>query len=294
MREFEFIEYLKKLSPALPQGIGDDAALLGNLLIAKDLMTEGIHFLETEPIDYIMDRLFTANLSDLAAMGAKQEGVCVLLGLVMPKEIKRKSLLAAIENTCEKYKITLIGGDTCHGDSLTLSLTAIGTKGKNVLTRAGASAGDLLFLSRTVGMSALDLEKRLSGASDYSYRPPAEVSLGALLGETEAVTSCIDISDGLGRDLSHIAKSSAVRINLHGKDLPLCKDIEADDALCSGEEYALAFTVKSEYAKELRERVRQELGRDIFLIGEVIAGQGVYLTEEAGMMREISSFGYEH
>lgn len=303
MKEFQFIDSLKRLSPfSPPGGIGDDAALFKNTLIAKDIMAEGVHFLDNEPLDDVVDRLFASNVSDICAMGGRRGGYAALLGLAVPEYVNKEALVRAVEKACSKYSVRLIGGDTTSARrDLFMSLTIIGMPGKYVLCRSGAKSGDLIYLSRALGASKYILECRLGGqkpvagiTTDFS----PEDKIGELLGSIDGVTACIDISDGLGADLRHIADASKVGLRLYYERIPPCdlpfdteKSIEY--ALSSGEEYALAFTVNRDLAPLLVNTVFEKTGRHLHLVGEVYKGQGVRL-EHGSQSRDIARMGYEH
>jgi thiamine-monophosphate kinase len=307
MKEFEFIKTLSRLKyyniTENDLTIGDDAALLGNHLIAKDIIVSDIHFKRDAGMEKILFKLITSNVSDIAAMGGKPP-FYGLLGLSVDGEIDLKQFTDALSNVLDFYKIDLIGGDTTGSKSgVFLSFTIIGNKNKYLLKRSGAKPGDILYLSRPVGLSLISLEKELNIINHpidphYHYKQRAEVDLGLTLGSLGYVTSCIDISDGLGRDLSHIAKSSNVNILVNEKLLHTThlKDFDIIDPLkyilSSGEEYALAFTIDRNYEKDF-EKIIQSFP-DIHRIGHIKEGSGVLLQKSDGKLIDISSLGWEH
>jgi len=291
-KEFSLIERLTLLldNGGVTLGVGDDAALFGDTLAAKDIMAEGVHFTKGAPFLNIMRKLVTANVSDIAAMGGVAE--YALLGIAIPegRDIDPEDIVRPFSS----YGVKLIGGDTTSSkDSLFLSVTIIGHRGRHLLTRSGAKPGDLLYLSRPVGRVRQALEAELSGADDFNhYLVRAETQLGSLLGETGCASSCIDISDGLGRDASHIADKSGVKIVVEEQRLPL-EDLhgvenKAEYAVCSGEEFALLFTIPPEKQAEF-----DMMSPKSYRIGRVENGSGVYL-EKNSVQKDISSCGYEH
>src|SRR5918994_7760070 len=166
--EFEFIA--RRLRPlATASGalrLTDDAALLDptpgrQLVLAKDAMVAGVHFLPDDPPAQIAQKLVRVNLSDLAAMGAAPLGY--LLALARSREISDGWLaefcagLAADNGT---FGIALLGGDTVSTPGpLKLSLTAIGEVPKGAaLLRSGAKPGDDVWVSGTLGDATLGLE----------------------------------------------------------------------------------------------------------------------------------------
>lgn len=271
-------------------GVGDDAALFGDILIAKDIMAEGVHFTAGAPFLHVMRKIVTANVSDIAAMGGTAQ--YALLGIAVPKgyEVTPEDIIKPFD----MYGVKLIGGDTTSSkDSLFISVTVVGKAGEHVLTRSGAKPGDLLYLSRPVGRVRELLEQELAGGDTYNhYLVKAETELGDLLGRTGLASSCIDISDGLGRDASHIADSSGVRIVVESDRIPAGHLSDKKDpveyALSSGEEFALLFTVPAYKEKELEAAAPKAI-----LIGRVEKGSGVFL-ETSGGLKNISDSGYEH
>lgn len=303
MDEFEFINKLKKKPEKDILSIGDDAAYAEGLLIAKDLLVENVHFLPSTPIKFVIKKLFVSNISDICAMGGYPE-YC-LLGISIPSGYPyMDELISSINEMTEKYNICLIGGDTTSSLSgLFLSLTVIGKSYKDVLKRSGAKPGDLVYLSRPVGLSRLSLEKEL-GVREWNINPylhynnEPEIELGRLLGNSGMVTSCIDISDGLGRDALHVAEMSRVKIIIHEDmlDTTIFNDFDLSDkikyAISSGEEFALMFTVNSEMKENFSHLTYQFKDR-IREIGVVAEGSGVFLKRR-NMFIDISKWGFEH
>ncbi|MBC7196059.1 MAG: thiamine-phosphate kinase [Deferribacterales bacterium] len=303
MGEFDFIERLKRAPKEDVLSIGDDAAFFDGYLVAKDMLIENIHFLPTTPIEMVIKKLFVSNISDICAMGGYPK-YC-LLGISIPdKYTFLDNIVIAINKMTENYNIELIGGDTTKSRSdIFLSLTVIGKPYKNLLKRSGARPGDLVYLSRPVGLSKVSLEKELE-VVDFNvdpylhYKNEPELKLSKYLSESSFVSSCIDISDGLGRDASHISKQSGVRIIVEQNKLDisifngLSLENPIDYIISSGEEFALLFTVKSENNEEF-ESVCREKFPDVKSIGYVTEGEGVYL-KDSSLMRNISDSGFEH
>lgn len=306
MKEFDFIKQLDSTLPpsTIELSIGDDAACFDQTLVSKDLMVEGVHFTDSAPIADIIFKLFTSNVSDIAAMGGTAEHV--LLGISLPpNRYDESALVQAVQFAADYYQVNVIGGDTTSSkDSAFFSLTVIGRRGRDLLTRSGAKPGDRIFISRPLGFAQLGLMQELTdidhGLEPYAhYRLTAEKKLGALLGESGAVTSCIDISDGLGSEACHLAVSSGVTLRLMKPMLPLDELISYSDDpldLCigSGEEYALLFTVKETEANALMASIRTQLGIDIIEIGSVVKGAAVAVLSDGISEEPLIAKGYEH
>ncbi len=112
-----------------------------------------------------------------------------------------------------------------------------------------------------------------------------------------------DLSDGLATDLAHICAESGVGAVVAAERIPLspllrkaaetCGQSPLEWALAGWEDYQLLFTAGEQQVAPLRKLVGEKTGRELFAVGRIIEGQGVFL-EEAGQRREISYRGYEH
>lgn len=303
--ELSFIASLRQSlkKPRILLPIGDDAAAFDKFVITKDVIVENIHFTRKASVKDIIFKLFTSNVSDIAAMGAKPL-YCLFAISMPPEQFKQKDIIDALVFAQNYYKITIIGGDTTSSKSdLFLSLTLIGRKNKYLLTRAGAKPGDLLFLSRPLGLALLSLEneiteKKFDIEEFYHYRIIAESSLGTLLGSLKGVNACIDISDGLGVDSQHLAMESNVKIEINEELLPIkhLLKFKVDNLkylLNSGEEYALLFTIDPQFKDSIINEINNKLGRMPFHIGYVKNGSGSYLKKD-NRLDDISRMGYVH
>src|SRR6187549_4256175 len=94
----------------LVQGIEDDTAQVAGAVVTQDALVEGVHF----RLDWITwrdlgFRAAAVNLSDLAASGAKPDGLLVTLGA--PAETEVRKVLELYEGIAET-KVPVLGGDT--------------------------------------------------------------------------------------------------------------------------------------------------------------------------------------
>ncbi|MGQ3045126.1 MAG: AIR synthase related protein, partial [Brevundimonas aurantiaca] len=76
--EFETIRRLfaPLAHPEYARGLMDDVAVLPSrsgfdLVLTKDAVVEGVHFLANDPLDTVAQKLLRVNLSDLVAKGAE-------------------------------------------------------------------------------------------------------------------------------------------------------------------------------------------------------------------------------
>src|SRR5499427_4704704 len=143
-------------------GIGDDAALLsfgaGNDLVAKtDTLVEGVHFPHGSPPASIGHRALAVNLSDLAAMGARPAWALLALTLPQADETWLEEFATGLGDLARAHDVALVGGDTTRGPlCITVQLLGCVPCGA-ALSRGGARAGDVLFVSGTCGDAAAGL-----------------------------------------------------------------------------------------------------------------------------------------
>jgi thiamine-monophosphate kinase len=314
--EFEFIARRLRPLATAPGALNliDDAALLDpaqgqQLVLTKDAMVAGVHFLEGDPPGQIAQKLVRVNLSDLAAMGAAPLGY--LLALARPKEIADEWLAefcAGLAADNAAFGIALLGGDTVSTPGpLTLSLTAIGEVPKGAaLLRSGTKPGDDVWVSGTLGDAALGL-KVLRGELEVPedarahlierYRlPRPRLALGEAL--RGIASAAIDISDGLVADLGHILEASAVGAELRADQLPLsaaARDVPGarDSALAGGDDYELLFTAPDERRAEIAALARR-LDLPLTRISEIRGGADLSILDAKGQAIEPASKGWQH
>jgi thiamine-monophosphate kinase len=250
----------------LAQGIENDAAQLdGDLVVTQDALVEGVHF----RLDWIgwRDLGFRAaavNLSDLAASGATPEALVVTLAA--PADTELAQVVELYEGIAE-VGVPVVGGDTTRGDSLMLSVTAIG-RSERVPGRAGARPGDTLVVTGVLGAAGAAFRR---GAH---IRPPIRLEEGRLLAAT--AHALMDVSDGLAVDAARIAERSGVRLEIDLDRVPLAEGAELVD-LGFGEDYELLAVGPD--------------ARGFHEIGLCVAGSGVGLLHEGA---KIELGGWQH
>ncbi|MGO9379712.1 MAG: thiamine-phosphate kinase [Dissulfurispiraceae bacterium] len=150
-------------------GIGDDAAVIAprhkKIIVTTDMMNEGVHFdLDYTSPFHLGFKLVSVNVSDIMAMGGVARYLFINLALTRDVDDDFfKKLYDGIEHALCLYGVQLLGGDLCSAMNDTVfSATVIG-EGEKIITRAGASVGDKIYITSSTGDSALGLEilKRL-------------------------------------------------------------------------------------------------------------------------------------
>ena len=148
-------------------GIGDDCAAIeipgpDYLLWTVDTLVEGVHFdLAYTTLAQLGWKSLTVNLSDIAAMGGDPGSA--LLSLGWPPDRDRSLALAfaaGLAQAAREYGVAVIGGDTVASPGgLIVTVTLTGrVPADQMLRRAGAGVGDLIFVTGPLGEAAAGLK----------------------------------------------------------------------------------------------------------------------------------------
>ncbi len=319
--EFQLIERIRQRATnraGVWRGIGDDAAVLSlpeghHLLTSTDMLIEGVHFRRDWTNGKALGHKAVAvNLSDIAAMGGCPR--FLYLGLACPGEADLDEITAFLEGALEeagKFDVTLVGGDTCRSPGpWIISVTVEGSAwAGQEIGRNGASPGDVIMVSGTLGDSALALRMLSSGQalpeelSQRHHRPIARVELGRRLGQQQLATAMIDISDGLAGDLEHILQASEVDGLVMEDSIPRSQAFQdqvkidpehGDLPLYGGEDYELLFTVAAENVARVY-ALSAEIGLPVTQIGVIQEGSGALrLQDKTGAVRPFLVRSYDH
>ncbi len=212
----------------------DDAAVIASrpgfdLVVTKDAVVAGTHFLHDDDPALVARKLLRVNLSDLAAKAA--EPFAAFLAVAWPVDFgpdRRAAFAAGLGEDLKAFGVALMGGDTVSTPGpLTASLTALGwVPAGGMLRRSGAQIGDQLLVSGTIGDGVLGLAAARGELADPDgwlagrYRlPTPRLDLREAL-RTYA-TAAADVSDGLVADARHIAEASGVGLSIDLDRLPL-------------------------------------------------------------------------
>ncbi|MDF0532872.1 thiamine-phosphate kinase [Shewanella yunxiaonensis] len=268
MKEFQLIEHYftgqSQHRKDVKLGIGDDCALVKPtenklLAISTDTLVENVHFLPQMPPQALGYKALAVNLSDLAAMGAEPAWMTLALTMPTADDVWLQAFATGLFEAADYYMISLVGGDTTRGPkSITITVHGQVPEGK-AITRSGAKPGDWIYVTGSLGDSALGLDILLgkrevsSEHRDYlinrHYHPSPRVLAGQSL--RGLASSAIDLSDGLNSDIKHILKASGVGAVIDVEKLPLSPamrdsvalETAINYALSGGEDYELLFTV---------------------------------------------------
>lgn len=269
--EFDRIaRYFRPLAQGFPGacGLRDDAAYVGvspgqELVVTTDAMVAGVHFFPDDAPGLVAGKLLRTNLSDLAAKGARPLAYSLVTSL--PRTLDEDWLAGFASGLAAdqaEFGIHLLGDSTVTDGPITLMISALGLiEAGTAIHRQGAGAGDLVFVTGTIGDAGLGLalarqrkgpvpEDDRQFLLDRFYRPRPRLSVGAVL--RAGATASADVSDGLLADLGHIARESGLTAVVEGARLPLSpparRMMEAHactlvDLATGGEDYEVVFTV---------------------------------------------------
>lgn len=326
--EIDLVERLKSLArqedDILKIGIGDDCAVIRRSdgmvwLLTTDCLIEGVHFrLDLTTPRELGAKAVAVNVSDVAAMGGKPRFALATLGLPAATPVEDvEALYEGIRWSCEHYGLSLVGGDTTRSPQMLLSLVLLGEQSEElVIARRGASSGDLIFVTGTLGDSAVGLalleegEKPDAASTDVRWlvsrhlAPRPRLRMGRRIAEARLASSMIDISDGLATDLKRLCAASGVGARVELERLPCSSPLKAIAparglepalvALTGGEDYELLFTVPSDRSEELKGELSKP-GPLITCIGTITPpDKGVVVVEPGGRERPMSEKGFNH
>lgn len=350
--EFGTIASLARLLGKRPDcavSVGDDAAVLEGregyfTLFTTDMAVEGVHFpaLEMFPaaregeeipgqrrqpdrtaqirsVEYMLGRkLMAGNISDIAAMGGYPTHAVV--SVAAPATLTLgwlEELYRGMADEAGGWGADIVGGDTVSSERIAVNIALLGeVETERVVLRRGASPGEYLYVTGTLGDSAAGLEILLNELEGWEGRLGGETSEEATLVERHlqpmprvpagrefskgVASAMIDLSDGLAGDIRHICRAGKVGAVVRQPCIPISKELLAyctlrskdplHFALRGGEDYELLF---SSSAKDLDGQFVG--GVRITQIGEVTPAAGeVVLEDRSGARSTLEVSGYEH
>ncbi|MCK5273223.1 MAG: thiamine-phosphate kinase, partial [Alphaproteobacteria bacterium] len=211
------------------------------------------------------------------------------------------------------FDISLAGGDSVSTPGpVTLTVTAMGSvETGRALRRSGAQAGDIVYVSGTIGDGALGLKLLrgdLAGLEQEHadeligrYRlPRPRVGLGARL--ARLASAAIDISDGLAADLTHVLEASGVGAEIEAATVPLSAPAAAalrgdpglmEAILTGGDDYELLFTAAPGYAGRIA-ALASDISLPLTPIGRITAGGGLRVMGVDGEAMVFARKGWTH
>ncbi|MCY3018853.1 MAG: thiamine-phosphate kinase [Planctomycetota bacterium] len=312
MGELSLIEHFRAQAPGHPWlavGPGQDCAILNwpgarDVAFKIDQVVEGTHFVlqgaDAATGFQVGWKAMAKACSDIAATGFWPVAATAAVNLRKgTSETLAMDVYKGLCACCTRFAFALAGGDISvseNGLSVVVSLLGEGPKGGAWLRR-GARVGDALLVTGTLGHSRrtrkhLEFIPRLEEARTIRERFP------------DAVHACIDITDGLSRDLHHICEESTCGAVVFEDRLP-CTSLEpeaqagngnlhcVESVLSEGEDFELLLAMEPQAAEELLRGWRQPV--PLTNIGLVQpAAEGCATIARNGTRHAMHNVGYEH
>ena len=297
MREQELLKHIYATVPAAGRvtiGPGDDMALLSldgrELLAAVDQLVDGVHVdLRRTPIEAAGRKAVARSVSDVAAMAARPRAI--LVTTLLPGDFdadRTRRLFDAVRKAAAEFDAPLIGGDIAiHRTTgpLVCTVTVLAEPGPaGVIERRGARVDDRVYVTGCLGSSFDDD----GGGHHLTFTPRVETAL--TLAETlgSRLHAMIDLSDGLGRDLGHIATASGVRIVLDAESIPLRRGVDHRRVFVDGEDYELGFVATGPVPDDVE-------GVPVTAVGHVESqGEGSVFVKDGQGRHAVDELGWEH
>lgn len=289
--EFGLIDKIKSMTKtfgSVIQGIGDDCAVVEYtldkyLLLTCDMIVEGVDFTLKDKPHLIGRKALGVSLSDIASCGGKPLYALVSLGIPKNASVKlAEGIYRGMRDLAAEFKVNIVGGDISSAEKIVIDVSLIGeVEKKKLVLRSGAQKSDIIMVSGRLGGSIQGKHLR--------FIP--RVNEARFLTDNFKINSMIDISDGLSQDLWHILDASQTGAIVYQELVPLSKQArDIKDALCSGEDFELLFTLSADEARKLFKKT------DKFIpIGHIIDKRfGFILMDKNGKKMNIAPGGFRH
>ncbi|MEW6409299.1 MAG: thiamine-phosphate kinase, partial [Nitrospirota bacterium] len=201
------------------------------------------------------------------------------------------------------------------------------------IKRSGASVSDVIFVTGTLGDSAMGLEilrksqkseirsqksgdrretsknHKILGCSIWGSNeeflirrhlmPQPRIKEGRTIALNRLATSMIDISDGLSSDLWHICEESGVGAEIYSTSIPLSDELReiAEKSGCNPIWYALNGGEDYELLFTAPEGLAGEVTKRLSatIIGKILpVDAGVTIVDSKGKRNKLMAGGYDH
>ena len=256
-------------------GSGDDAAVIKSqdkdLVHSIDISKINSHFPEDSSPQDIAYRSIAVALSDLAAMGAYPSFISIGLTSNSTDLDWYKKFTSGVEKILNEYQIKLVGGDITNGE-ISVCVNVFGYAYENNILRSTAKVGDLIFITGPLGEGRRGLEdwknnKKTEFVKKF-FNPKVDFDKSKFI--SKYANSCVDISDGLIKDLTSICESSKVGAEIIYENIPITNDF---DDLSYGDDYKLCYTCSPEFKD-------RECFSEDFCIGEIKSNKEIIIKKD--------------
>ena len=298
--------------------VGDDAAVCvsprHNTVLTTDILVEEVHFKLDSILPYQLGyKALAVNLSDIAAMAGLPRFALVSLGLKPKTELKwiqefYRGMMALGAN----YDVTVVGGDVSRAALVSVTATIVGEVEPELLRRRNeAKVGHRILVTGKLGAAAAGLLLLDSGIENpdseliQAHFFPNPRITEARIASQEGASAMEDISDGLAREISNIAKASKVGARIYAQKIPVApgvKKVAKDQnkhflelALAGGEDYELVFTVAPQKVGQVASSIVKKTKTLVTEVGEIVPKEsGVLLGNDDFRDFPLDKLGYNH
>ncbi|MFP9190488.1 thiamine-phosphate kinase [Natronosalvus vescus] len=279
--------------------VGDDAAIVDDLVITTDMLHERTDFPAGTTRYTAGWRSVGASLSDVAAMGASATAAVAAYAAPEFDADDLEAFVDGANDVCDAVNAAYVGGDLDTHQEFTVATTAVGETTAPVLRR-GATPGDVVCVTGSLGRSAAALDHfdadNIERANEL-FRFEPRVRAGREL--ADVATAMMDSSDGLARSLHQLAEASDCGFAIEGASIPVASALEdalsetgatdaeiLERAISFGEDFELVCTIPESAVEAAREAIDTELT----VVGAVVdAGKGITLDGA-----KLADRGYTH
>jgi thiamine-monophosphate kinase len=246
--------------------IGDDGAVIDNIVYNMDAFFENVHFKrEWMSLEQIASKAMLVNISDAIVMNAQPK--YALLSVAIPKEFSKKELeelALGFRKVAEEFDMEIIGGDTISNEKLDISVTIISETLKPVY-RKGIQEDQLICYTGDLGSVKKDLASLLEGKSiskDSKFIKP-QLKQKFFYEIASYTTSAMDISDGLFFELERLSELNNIGFEFEKEFL--------QEVGCSGEEYEILFSIEKK-DKEIVEQIAKKHQIELNFFAKAVKG----------------------
>lgn len=303
-------------------GLRDDCAIFSpapgtDLVISTDAVAAGVHFFADDSPEDIAWKALAVNVSDLAANAATPRVYQMALSFPQaPSHAFMERFSSGLAAAQVAFGITLSGGDTDRRPGpMTVTITAIGEVPAGFrLTRDGASPGDVLFVTGTLGDAACGLKLRRGDGEARAWslnsgeraelitrylRPTPRLAFTPAL--RRFASAAMDLSDGLAKDLGRLTAATQAGAVIDRDGLPLLqalRRLKADDdgvmtlIISGGDDYELLFTTAPEHEPAVKAWAAAA-GQTVTRIGALVSRPGVHMRTPDGEV-PLRPIGWDH
>ena len=291
------------------KSIGDDCAVIKAsqkryLVITTDTSLQGPHFTEDYSSFEIGYKCLATNLSDIAAMGCIPKYILMAITIPSIDTAWIKGFYKGIKKLSVKHNIALIGGDTNKGP-LSISIQVIGENKSKIIYRDKAKINDDIYVTGKIGLARAALmiknKKRFLNEfkilKKYLHTPIPRIEIGLEI--SRYAHSCIDLSDGISKDLTTIIQQSNLGADIFIEKIPTLKFIKTilpeeqyyESLIGGGEDYELCFTASVKNRENIK-KISKKLKTPITIIGKTTNNSiNYYLNKE---LINLNIVGFDH